>query len=249
MQELLRNCLTSIYKFTSGINFEIILIDNNSTDNTYEMVKTDFPEVTLKKNNKNLGVAPARNQGMLMAKGEYILILDADIELIENSIFRLYEFMEKNPDTGLAGAKLIDKDGAVQYSCKRYPSLLALIFRRFEHFNVIANSKVLTRHIMKQWDHNSVKEVDYLIGACQFIRRKAMNAVGVYDDKIFYGPEDIDYCIRMWKSGYKVKYFPFTKMIHHEQRITKKKLISAISLKHLKGLIYIYIKYKGRLSP
>ena len=249
MCDLLRNCLTSIYKFTSGITFEIILIDNNSVDNTFEIIKKEFPEVIIKKNSKNLGVALARNQGISMSKGRYLLILDADIELLENSLLKLYEFMEKNPDAGISGAKLVDRNRTLQYSCKRYPGLLALIFRRFEHIRIIENSEVLTRHIMKDWDHNTVKEVDYLIGACQFIRREAMDLVGVYDDNIFYGPEDIDYCLRMWKSGYKVKYFPCTVMIHHEQRITKKKLISAISLAHLKGLVYIFIKYKGRLHP
>ncbi len=213
------------------------------------MIKNEFPNVIVIKNEKNFGVAPARNQGMKIAKGKYNLILDADVELIENSILKLYKFMEENPETGMLGAKLIDNIGNLQFSCKRYPSILALIFRRLENFKAIKNSSILNYHIMKDWNHQSIKDVDYLIGACQFIRKKTIDEIGLYDDKIFYGPEDIDYCIRIWRANFKVKYYPLTKIIHHEQRITQKKIFSAISIAHLKGIIYIFIKYKGKLSP
>ncbi len=248
MKDLLQSCLQSIYKFTSGVKFEIIVIDNNSLDGTSEMIQSEFSDVILIKNSENRGVAPARNQGMAIAKGKYVLILDADVELIENTILKLYEYMESDPECGVVGSKLVSTDRELQFSCKRFPNLLSFIFRRLEHFDLIKNSKTLRYHTMKDWDHKEIKEVDYLIGACQFIRADVIKKIGMYDDKIFYGPEDIDFCLRIWKSGWKVMYYPHTQIVHHEQRITKKNIFSSISLKHFIGILYIYRKYKFKIS-
>ncbi|SRR3989339_464230 len=248
MKDLLKVCLDSIYKFTNRLNFEIIVIDNDSKDGTSEMIEKDYDKIILIKNPENKGVAPARNQGINLAKGCYILILDADMELKENSIQQMYNYMEQNPDVALVGCKLVDSSNKLQYSCKRFPNLLALIFRRMEHYNLVKNSKILKNHIMKEWDHNSISEVDYVIGACQFFKRELLANVGLYDDKIFYGPEDMDFCLRIWRAGSKVVYYPLTSIFHHEQRITKKKVLSKISIMHLLGICYIYWKYKGKIK-
>ncbi len=248
MRDLLERCLKTIYNFTSDVSFEVIVIDNNSQDGTSEMVEKLFPQIKLIKNSENRGVAPARNQGIKETKGKYILILDADMELIDNSIKHLYDFMEKNPDAGIVGCKLVDKDFNLQSSCKRFPTLLAFLFRRMEWIDAVRNSKTLRHHTMEDWDHNEISTVDYLIGACQFFRREVIEKIGMYDEKIFYGPEDIDFCLRIWKAGWKVYYYPFTKIIHHEQRITKKNLFSKISFKHIAGIIYLYRKYNFRIK-
>lgn len=247
MRDLLERCLKTIYKYTTDVTFEVIVIDNNSQDGTSEMIEKHFPQVRLIKNPENRGVAPARNQGIRETRGKYILILDADIELVDNSIKHLFDFMENNPDAGIVGCKLVDKDFNLQSSCKRFPTILAFLFRRLEWFEVVKNSKTLKYHTMQDWDHNETREVDYLIGACQFFRREVVDKIGMYDDKIFYGPEDIDFCLRIWKAGWKVYYYPFTQIIHHEQRITKKNLFSKISIKHLAGIFYLYRKYNFRL--
>lgn len=248
MKELLQICLKTIYSFTSGINFETIVIDNNSSDGTSEMIEKEFPEVVLIKNSENRGVAPARNQGIEIARGKYILILDADVELTENSILKLFQYMEDDKTCGVVGSKLIGTDHQLQFSCKRFPNFLSFIFRRLEHFSFIRNSKTLRYHTMQDWDHKEIKEVDYLIGACQFIRSEVIKKIGMYDDKIFYGPEDIDFCLRTWRAGWKVVYFPQTEIIHHEQRITKKNIFSKVSLKHFLGILYLYKKYKFNIN-
>jgi len=248
MKDLLQSCLQSIYKFTKEVKPEIIVIDNNSQDGTLEMIEKEFPEIILIKNNENRGVAPARNQGIAIAQGKYVLILDADVEIIENSILKLFEFMETNPECGIVGSKLVSTDRQLQFSCKRFPSLLSFIFRRLEHFNFVKNSKTLRYHTMQDWDHKEIQEVDYLIGACQFIRVDVIAKIGMYDDKIFYGPEDIDYCLRIWRAGWKVMYYPNTQIVHHEQRITKKNIFSTISIKHFIGILYIYKKYNFKIN-
>lgn len=248
MRDLLKKCLETIYHFTKDITFETIVIDNNSQDGTSEMVEKEFPQVKLIKNLQNKGVAPARNQGIKETRGKYILILDADMELIDNSIKKLYDFMESTKDAGLVGCKLIDQNFKLQHSCKRFPTLRAFLFRRLEWIDFIRNSRTLRYHTMQDWEHNEIKEVDYLIGACQFFRRDVIDKIGMYDDNIFYGPEDIDFCLRVWKSGWKVYYYPFTSIIHHEQRITKKNLFSKISFKHFAGIFYLYRKYNFRIK-
>lgn len=248
MKQFLKIVLSTIKKFTVNLNYELILIDNDSRDGTAEMIKSDYPDAILIVNAKNLGVAPARNQGLRIAKGKYILILDADMELMENSIGHLYEFMEKNPDCGLVGCKLVGTGGELQYSCKNFPTIFSLILRRLEHFNFTKNINAYRNHIMADWDHQDLKEVDYVIGACQFFRKEVIKKIGYYDENIFYGPEDLDYCLRIWRTGWKVMYYPFTKIVHHEQRITKKNILSSIMIKHLKGIFYIFKKYNFKLS-
>ncbi|MEP0862077.1 MAG: glycosyltransferase family 2 protein [Ignavibacterium sp.] len=248
MRDLLERCLKTIFNFTKDLSFEIIVVDNNSEDGTSEMISEKFPQIKLVKNSENRGVAPARNQGIKETTGKYILILDADMELVENSIKQLFDFMERTDDCGIVGCKLVDQNRQLQFSCKRFPTLLAFLFRRLEWIESIKNSSTLRNHTMQDWDHNEIKQVDYLIGACQFFRRDVIEKIGLYDDNIFYGPEDIDFCLRAWKAGWKVYYYPLTQIIHHEQRITKKNLFSKISLKHFAGIFYLYRKYNFRIK-
>ena len=248
MKQLLEVVLNTIKEFTIDLNYELILIDNNSQDGTSEMIKEHHSEAVLIENSKNMGVAPARNQGLKIAKGKYILILDADMELVENTIKKLYDFMENNPDCGLVGSKLVDTKRQLQFSCKKFPTATSLILRRLEHFDFSKNSETYKKHIMSDWDHKEIREVDYVIGACQFFRRDVIGRIGYYDEHIFYGPEDLDFCLRVWRAGWKVVYNPETFIIHHEQRITKKKLFSSITFKHIKGIFYIFRKYNGKLT-
>ncbi|MFH2032786.1 MAG: glycosyltransferase family 2 protein [Bacteroidota bacterium] len=248
MKDLLQTMLKSLVKYSQGLSYELIIIDNNSQDGTIELIEEDYPDSVLIKNKVNLGVALARNQGLKIAKGKYILILDADMELVENSVQKMLEFMDVNREIGLCGCKLLDTDHQLQLSCKNFPTIWALIARRMEFIGFVKNSKALRRHTMSDWDHSETREVDYVIGACQFYRKEVIEKIGFYDEHIFYGPEDLDFCLRTWRAGYKVVYFPHTKIIHHEQRITKKKLFSKISGKHFKGIYYIFRKYNFRLK-
>lgn len=245
---MVQRCLETIHQWTSGVSYEVIVIDNHSTDGTVEMVRSSFPEVRLVVNDRNRGVAPARNQGIRIATGENVLILDADTELMENSVAVLHRFMTEHAECGIVGCKLVDRDGALQYTSRRFPTLWSIVSRRLEFLNFIRTSDALARHMMKDWDHRTVMEVDYVIGACQFVRRSVFEEVGLYDENIFYGPEDLDFCMRVWRHGRRVYYLPDTAIHHLEQRITKRRPFSMITVKHLFGIVYLFYKYKGTLS-
>lgn len=247
--DFLTKCLNSIFIKNEGKKFEVILIDNNSSDGTKDFILNNYPDIICIFNSVNKGVAPARNQGLKIANGKYILILDVDTEFITvNPLAELCEYMDENPSVGLVGAQLISSDGEIQKSCLKYPSVWIKIFVRFERFPIIKNSKMVEEYYMSKLNHNKILEVDYVIGAFQFIRASMIDKIGLYDEKIFYGPEDIDYCLRLKKYGYKVVYYPGVKLFHYYQRITKK-LFTKITFKHFIGLIYFFWKHKYINKP
>jgi len=239
-RELLKDCLRSIYEHTSRVEFEIIVVDNASTDSTLDMLAA-FPEVVVIENQINRGVAPARNQGLQVAMGRYILLLDADTTVTTGAFHILLNFMYANTKVGLAGPKLISPEGELQLTCRNLPTVFSKVLRRVP-FSFAQD--LLREELLANWDHNSVREVDYVIGACQIIRREAVDEVGLLDDNIIYGPEDIDYCVRMWRKGWKVCYVPQATVVHREQRATKNRLFSRLTWLHLKGLVYYFIKYR-----
>lgn len=242
---MLQRCLESIFDNTDIEDCEIIVVDNGSQDGTQEMLKANFPEVRVIRNNVNRGVAPARNQGLKLARGEYLLILDVDAIVKRGAIDTLVEFMERKEVVGLVGPKLIYPNGDLQYSCRKFPTVLSKVFRRVPfHF---ARS-FLEDEEYRDWDHSSVREVDYVIGACQLIRRDTLEEVGYLDDKMFYGPEDVDYCLRLRKANWKIVYNPKAEVIHDEQRITRRKLFSKITWKHITALVRYFRKHKYYFS-
>jgi exopolysaccharide biosynthesis polyprenyl glycosylphosphotransferase len=241
-RQLLHDCLESIYAGTRKVDFEIIVVDNGSRDGTVEMLHQRFPKVRLIKNAANRGVAPARNQALRVAKGDFVLILDADTRVLPGAIDDLAAFAQSTPEAGIVGAKMIDPDGALQLTCRRFPTIFTPLLRRLQFIPLFRNSRTLRDQVMADWDHNSIREVDYVIGACQLIRREVIAEVGFLDENIFYGPEDVDYCLRAQSHGWKVYYYPNATIMHYERRITRN-FFRAVSWKHLWAVFYFFQKH------
>jgi len=249
-KQYIENCINSIYNSIKpnikSNDFEIIVVDNGSTDDTLIILETHYPEIKVIKNECNRGVAPARNQGLEFAKGEYILILDIDTIVYEGSIQKLIEFMNSNPRAGICGPRLVFSNGEIQNSCRRFPLLHSKVLRRVQTKWAV---KLLEKeYYISQMQSGNPFSVDYVIGACQLIRRSALDEAGLLDNNIFYGPEDVDLCLRMWLKGWKVFYIPEATIVHFEQRITKKKIFSHMMLKHIVSLLYFFIKHKYLFS-
>ncbi len=238
----IEKCLESIYNNICCIDFEVILVDNGSNDNTLEIVFKKFPKVIVIENANNRGVAPARNQGICVSRGEYILLLDTDAQLCTDVIDKLLETIEQNNNVGICGPRLIFPDGTVQNSCRKFPLLFTKFIRRIDFKWVQRFLK--NEYYVEKMKFQSSFYVDYVIGACQMLRRRALEEVGILDDKIFYGPEDVDLCLRMWLKGWKVLYTQSASVIHYEQRITKAKFFSKLTFIHIKGLIYYFVKHR-----
>lgn len=243
MRVLLERMLQSLFDHMPPQSLEVLCLDNGSEDGTLEMVRERFPQVRLFTNPVNRGVAPARNQLLRQASGRYVAILDADLEFVEDALGPLLAFLEASPEYGLVGARLTFPDGTTQFNAKRFPSPLALLSRRIAPLRFLDGGTSLARHEMHDWDRSTSREVDYLIGACQVIRREVLDAVGLLDEEIFYGPEDIDFCLRARKAGWKIWWKHDVRIVHHEQRSTKKSPFSSLSRRHYLGLWHFFRKH------
>lgn len=238
-RHLLEPCVESVRASVRGTDYEIIVVENGSSDGTAEWLRRR-KDVRPIFNSANRGVAPARNQGLRAAEGRYLLILDADTLVEPGAFDALVARMDSRTDVGVGAPKLIDADGNLQYTCRLYPTLFSKIYRRLP-FEVA--KRRLAAELLEDWPHDTEREVDYVIGACQIIRREAWAQVGPLDEAVFYGPEDIDYCLRMWRAGWKVTYFPQAVVRHLERRITRR-LFSTVTFRHAMGLAHFFWKYK-----
>lgn len=232
-KDLLKECLRSVYKNTGGLNHEIIVSDNGSIDGTIEMIKNEFPRVRLIKNGENLGFPKANNKGMEAAKGDFVLLLNPDTVILSGSLILMMNFMKENPEAGAVASRLLNADGSNQPSVSKFPDLFTLFVRfcvpRFVSGKIkelLANSnlkKKLGSQINSYFSLRNVEaptEVDDVSGACLLIRRKTMEEVGFLDNKFFLYCEDIDWCYRARKKGWKIIYLPAAKVIHYGGKAT-----------------------------
>ncbi|MBE2219185.1 MAG: glycosyltransferase, partial [Ignavibacteria bacterium] len=208
----------------------------------------DYPEIVCVRNDTNKGTSQ-RNKGLQISHGKYVAFVDSDIELLENHTFdMLVEFLKKNKDVGLVAPQLVLDNGEIQLSCKNFLSFYTPIMRRFDFLPFIKKTRLYRDQLLADWDHRETRYVDYTVSAFWVFRKEIYNNIGGLDEKIFYAPEDVDYCLRIRKSGYKVAYFPSVKVKHHYQRITRK-IFSKITYEHIKGLLYYFKKHKYLLKP
>lgn len=236
--DFLRACLDAIANARGDLEIEIILIQNGVTFDTPCLT---YLPLRVIHNDSNLGVARARNQGLGSARARYLMLLDVDTRVTQDSLEKLVCFMDQNLDVGLAGPRLQDGQGNLQYTCRKLPTVASKMLRRIP--TRWAND-ALANEMLAAYDHRTPRAVDYVIGACQIIRRAAFEQIGFLDEQFFYGPEDVDYCIRIWRSGWRVLYVPDAIVMHDEQRLTKQRALSKLSLIHAGGLARYFWKYK-----
>ena len=244
--EFIPRCLDSLAAHAPSIG-EVIVVDNGSSDDSIALVKKHCSEAILITNKRNRGVAAGRNQGLRVAKGNYVLLLDIDTVVHPGAIDALLGTMDRDQDVGLAGARLVGIDGQVQNSCRRFPTVIGKLGRRLSGD---VGEKLSRPDELSDWPYVSRRYVDYVIGACQIIRRSAMEDVGLLDERIFYGPEDVDYCLRMWQAGWRVLYEPEAVITHIQRRITQRSpLTNPLFWKHVAGLIRYFWKHQYLFHP
>jgi GT2 family glycosyltransferase len=199
-QDILRDCLKSIYEQAGEIDLEVIVIDNASTDGSVEMVKKDFPQVTLIENSQNRGFAAANNQGIDISKGRYVLLLNSDTVVLDNAIAKTVAFADSHPKAAIVGCRVLNPDQTLQPTCFMFPSILNMLLSSTYLYKIFPKSKFFGREQMTWWDRSDVREVDVVTGCFMLIRRKAIQQVGTMDEQFFMYGEETDWCYR-WPAG------------------------------------------------
>jgi len=221
----LETCLRSILKADSAnLSYEIILVENNSGDNLSDLVSLS-DKIKLINSPKNLGMGGGNNLGIKAAAGEYVFILNPDTVIKENAIAVLLDYLKNNPAVAIVGPKLLNPDGSLQYSCSRFPKVYMPILRRTFLGDYFAVNR--DEFQMREFDHNSIKEVDWLMGSALMFKKQLALSNGKiweprFDELYFMYFEDTDLCRTAWKNNFKVVYNPAAILIHDHARESAK---------------------------
>lgn len=225
----LEQCLISVRKAVQGLNAEIFVVDNNSVDGSCDMVKEKFPEVVLLENKVNTGFAVANNQAIKLSKGEYVLLLNPDTVVEEDTFTKACGFMDAHTDAGGLGVHMIDGKGNFLPESKRgLPTPSVAFYKIFGLSSLFPKSKTFGKYHLGYLDKNKTNQVDVLSGAFMLMRKTALDKVGLLDEDFFMYGEDIDLSYRITKGGYKNYYFPETKIIHYKGESTKKSSVNYV---------------------
>ena len=225
----LEQCIHSIQKAINGLDAEIFVVDNNSVDGSVKMVREKFPDVILIDNKDNRGFSKANNQAIKQAKGEYILLLNPDTILEDDTLVKCVGFMDKHPDAGGLGVKMIDGKGKFLPESKRgLPTPTVAFFKMFGLSALFPSSRLFNKYHLGYLDKNETHEVDILAGAFMMLRKETLEKTGLLDEAFFMYGEDIDLSYRITKAGYKNYYFAETRIIHYKGESTKKSSLNYI---------------------
>lgn len=212
---LLRQCLKTLNRAKQTINCEIYVVDNNSTDGSCSVVRQEFPDVDLIENNTNIGFSAATNQALRLAKGRYILLLNPDTLLEENSLSGCIGFMESHPDAGALGVKMVNGKGEYLPESKRcLPSVSSAFFKSFGLSFFFPKSKLFNKYYLAEVGMDETAQTGVISGAFMFIRREILERTGLLDEDYFMYGEDVDMSYRILEAGYHNYYFPQVKVIH-----------------------------------
>lgn len=239
--ELLLSCLHSLKRFENpGITSEIIVVDNLSSDDTIKAIQSQFPEVILIANQENAGFPKANNQGFARASGDYIFMLNPDTELIEDTLTKLYAYLEENKAVSIVAPRLLNTDRSWQSSIWKYPSLWT-VFCETHYLQTL-----LKKRNYLDSDLNAIFPVESVSGAAIFFRKEVLDQIGNLDETMFW-IEDVDFCYRANQAGLTCMYYPKTELIHHVGQSAKKNYNISIS-NQVVNKIKFFRKHYSRLQ-
>ncbi|MBI3558938.1 glycosyltransferase family 2 protein [Candidatus Gottesmanbacteria bacterium] len=248
VKELLKNCLESILKYTQNLKYEIIVVDNASTDNSVSYLRS-LSNLKLILSKENGGFSKGNNLGIKEAKGKYILLLNPDTLLVENSLKIIFDWMEARPKIAVASCQLLNSEQKITPTGGYFPNLSRLIMWAFfiDHFIPIksyhshASFWPQSRISKNAGDAGAAQhdtELDWITGAFFMIRKETLDRVGLLDENIFMYGEELEWCLRFKQNGFKVGYAPVTKIIHLAKSLPRNAVLG-----EFKGLKYIYEKH------
>jgi GT2 family glycosyltransferase len=218
----LRLCLDSLREVSDEGPFEVIVFDNNSADGSPDMVEADYPWVRLIRSSRNIGFTGGQNHCISVRSAPHAFLLNSDTIVHKGAMTKLICYAEKHPEAGIIGPRLLNSDGSLQYSCRRFPNPLAALFRNTPIGKLFPNNKYTRDYLMTDMVHDKTIEVDWVSGAALLARKEFIDKVGLLDDKYFMFSEDVDWCFRCWEAGFKVVYLPESVITHAIGKSTDK---------------------------
>ncbi len=225
----LEQCLNSVKRALENVSGEVFVVDNNSIDGSVEMVRLKFPEINLIANKDNRGFSKANNQAIEISQGEYILLLNPDTVVEEDTFTKVISFMDMHPNAGGLGVRMLDGKGIFLPESKRgLPTPSVAFYKIFGLSKLFPKSKKFSQYHLGYLNELEINEVDILSGAFMLMQKEALDKVGLLDETFFMYGEDVDLSYRIQKGGYKNYYFPETRIIHYKGESTKKSSVNYV---------------------
>jgi len=245
----LRQALTSVFDREGEAVFEVIVVDNASADGSAEMVRRQFPRAELIVNRVNRGFAAANNQALRRARGPYRLLLNSDAVAHPGAFAHLVRFMDDHPAAAAVGLRVLNPDATLQYSCRRFPTIAAGLFRKVPLGRLIPDNRWNREYLMSDWAHDAPREVDWVSGAAMCIRAEALAQVGLLDEAYYMYCEDVDWCYRARQAGWKIYYLPQAVVTHAIGRSSDQRPLRMVAEFHRSMLRFWRKNYAARTAP
>lgn len=211
----LARCLGSIEAFLAGVEHEVCVVDNASTDGSVALIESRFPQVQLIGNDRNVGFAAALNIGFWKTCGRYVLWLNPDAELLDTGMEEVLRYLNGEPKVGIVGPQILDPDGTIQLSCRSFPSYRTALFHRYSVLTRwFPANRYSRQYLHSDSDHAAIREVDWVSGACLLHRREVLDGIRGLDERFFMYCEDVDFCLRARRRGWVVHYHPGARVLH-----------------------------------
>jgi len=249
-QTLLQSCLESVYAGANGTPLDIWVVDNNSRDGSVSMLHERFPVVRVVANPANVGFSRANNTVIAQTRSEYILLLNPDTLIIDDAIERMVRFMDERPHVGIAGCKVLNRDGTLQLACRRSIPTPGVAFCRLSGLSrVFPGNQRVARYNLTYQNPDEPHEVDAVSGAFLMIRRKVVEDIGLLDERFFMYGEELDWCLRAKRAGWAVMYYPGAQIIHYKGESTKYNSRRAALEFHRAMYLFHRKHFAGECSP
>ena len=245
--ELLQACLESLLRNGSAVDDQIFVINNGPAGELASLKIAGLLNFRVVQSPSNLGFGRAANVGYRSSQSEYVLLLNPDIRLESNSIEALLQTLYSDPEAGIVLPQLRHPDGTLQYSCRSFYSCRTLLMRRGPWKKWFSNHHLVREHLMLDWDHQSLRAVDWGLGAAMLIRRSAAGPI-LFDERFFLYFEDVDLCLRICENGWKVLYNPNARMVHHHQRESANSFSLKAKGHHFLSMAKFLWKYRSKLK-
>ena len=238
----LRENLPRVLGSAERCSRQVIVVDNACRDGTAEHLRREFPGVEVIRNDRCRGFAANCNLAIARATGRHVLLLNPDVRCEPGSIDALVDFMDAHPEAGAAGPKLLNSDGSLQWSCRRFSTPLLFALRGLGLERSLEHHAPQRRALMQDWDHAAVRDVDWVLGAALIARREAIAEAGTLDEGYFLYCEDQDWCHRMWTHGWTVYYVPDSVMTHAHRRASARGPFNRYKWIHVASKLRMFLK-------